>query len=194
VALLAIYVLRISRSKSPVPWILLAVPCALVLVHLPTADPGTASIIGERYWFEGYFGIVVLAAEGLTRVLASWRPPRQAVIAVVIGLTATQLVMMAAAAAKLDAVSLPRREMRRMAETYRSCNCVVYLADTPEVFYGSHLNLNGPDWPTAGVFYAVDPGPTERAKWAGMLHRRRWVVLKYDAQRSTAVLDGVGSL
>jgi hypothetical protein len=192
-ALLAIYTFWASRPTSPAQWILLALPCALVLAHLVQFE-GSASIIGERYWFEGYFAIVILAAEGLTRLLTSWRPPRQAVIAVAISLVATQIVMMAAAAAKLDAISLPRREMRRMAETYRSCNCVVYFADTPETFYGSHLNLNSPDWPSAGVFYAVDPGPDERAKWAGMLHRRRWVVLKYDDQRSTAVIDGVGSL
>jgi hypothetical protein len=192
-AVLAVYKFRSSRPKSPAPWILLALPCALVLAHLVQFE-GSFSLIGERYWFEGYFAIVVLAADGLTRLLAAWRPDRRAVTAVAIGLTAAQLVMMSAVATKLDAKTLPGRELRRAAETYKYCDCVVYLADTPTVFYGSHLNLNGPDWPSAGVFYAVDPGPDERAKWAGILHKRRWVVVKYDVQRSVAEVAAAGSL
>ncbi len=192
-ALLAIYKFWASRPKSVVPWILAMLPCALALAYLVEPD-GSFSISGERYWFEGYFGIVVLAAEGLTFLLSAWRSERRTVTAVAIGLMATQLAMMAAAATKLDRASLPRREMARLAGTYRNCGCVVYLADTPPAFYGEHMNLNGADWPSAGVFYAVDPGPDERAKWAGILHKGRWVVLKYDAQRSVAEVDGAGAL
>jgi hypothetical protein len=191
-ALLAIYPLGVRRPRSPVPWILLALPCALVLAYLVQVE--AASIIGERYWFEGYFAIVVLAAEGLTCLLAKWHSDRGTVILVAFGLAATQLVMMAAAATKMDALSLPRREMTRLAKTYRSCDCVVYFADTPPVILGSHLNLNGPDWPSARVFYAVDPGPDQRAKWAGILHKPSWVVLRFDSERGVAEIDATGSL
>jgi hypothetical protein len=179
------------RPKSPVPWILLALPCALGLAHLVQFE-GSSSVIGERYWFEGYFAIAVLAAEGLRRLLAAWRSGRRPAIAVAIGLAAAQLVVMAAAAARLDAASRPDREVRRLAEAYQGCGCVVYFADNPQVFFGKRLNLNGPAWPSAGVFYAVDPGPDERAMWARILHSRRWVVLTYDAQRSVAKIVETG--
>jgi hypothetical protein len=56
------------------------------------------------------------------------------------------------------------------------------------------LNLNGPAWPSARVFYARDPGPDDRARWAGVFQKRRWVVLRYDAQRGVAEIGGAGSL
>jgi hypothetical protein len=63
---------------------------------------------------------------------------------------------------------------------------VVFLGSSPPVFYGKHLNLNGPDWAHANVFYAVDPGPGERMAWARTLGRERWVVLGYDPARGVA--------
>jgi hypothetical protein len=187
--LLVIYYFWTSRPKLPIPWILLALPCALALYPL-----GSGSNVGQRYWFEGYFAFVVLAAEGLTRLFAAWRFDRRAAIAVGMGLAATQLIMMAVASTTLEDLNLPRREMRRVADTYQDCDCVVYFADTPPDFWGFHLNPNGPDWPSARVFYAVDPGPDERAKWMGILHKRRWVALRYDAHRRVAEVDGTGSL
>jgi hypothetical protein len=192
-AVLVIYALWVSKPKSSVPWILLALPCALVCAHLVQFE-GSGAPIGERYWFEGYFAIVVLAAEGLRCLLVAWRPDHRTVVALVIGLAATQLGMMAEASTKLDEHNLPFREIARAARTYGNCDCVVYVMDTPPQFYGAHLNLNGPDWPSARVFYALDPGPGERARWTGILHRRRWVVLRYDSRSRVANPSATGSL
>jgi 4-amino-4-deoxy-L-arabinose transferase-like glycosyltransferase len=190
-ALLVLYAFWASRPKSPAPWILLALPCALVLAYLVNSEY-SASIVGQRYWFEGYFAIVVLAAEGLTRLLAAWRCGRRTVIPVAIGLAVTQLVMMATAAVKLDRMSFPGRTVKRVAERYRNCDCVVFLADTLPDFHAIHLNPNTPNWPSARVFYAVDPGPGERAKWAGILRKGHWVVLRYDAERKIAEVAATG--
>ncbi len=189
--LLVLYELWKSRPKSLAPWILLALPCALVLAYLVEAEY-SGSIVGQRYWFEGYFAIVVLAAAGLTRLLARWRSGRRTVIPVAIGLAVTQLVLMAAAVTKLDEMSLPRRTVKRVAESYRNCDCVVFMADTLPDFYAMHLNPNTPGWPSARVFYAVDPGPGERAKWAGILRKRRWVLIRYDAERKIAEVAEAG--
>jgi hypothetical protein len=189
--LLVLYEFRKSRPKSPAPWILLALPCALALAYLMEGEY-SGSIVGVRYWFEGYFAIVVLAAAGLTRLLAAWRCGRRTVIPVAIGLAVAQLVLMAAAVTKLDGLSLPRRTVKRAAESYRNCDCVVFMADTLPDFYAMHLNPNTPGWPSARVFYAVDPGPGERAKWAGILRKRRWVLIRYDAQRKIAELAEAG--
>jgi len=84
--------------------------------------------------------------------------------------------------------------MSRAAQGYRNCNCVVYIENSLPAFYGPNLNLNGPDWPSAGVFYALDPGLEGRAKWAAILHKQRWVALRYDTPRGVAMVDAAGSL
>ncbi|MDQ2776290.1 MAG: hypothetical protein M3Y57_15435 [Acidobacteriota bacterium] len=190
---LIVYRFRVTRSNSIAPWLLLALPCALVVAHLVQFE-GSASILGERYWFEGYFGAVILAADGLVRLIGKWRSDRRAVRAVTTAIVAVQVVVMAAAATKLVDISRPRREVRRLAETYTDCNCVVFFKENLPEFTGKHLNLNGPDWSSAGVFYAIDPGLGGRAKWTALLHKPRWVVLAYDAQREVAKVDGSGSL
>jgi hypothetical protein len=190
---LIVYRFRAARSNSMAPWLLLALPCILVPAHLVQFE-GSASILGERYWFEGYFGAVILAADGLVHLIGKWKPDRRAVRAVTTAIIAAQVVIMAAATTKLVDVSRPRREVRHLAQTYTDCNCVVFFKENLPEFTGRHLNLNGPDWSSAGVFYAIDPGRGERAKWAAILHKPRWVVLAYDSQRKAATVDGSGSL
>jgi hypothetical protein len=187
--LLVFYYFWSSRTKSAASWILVALACAIGAYPL-----GSGSIIGQRYWFEGYFAVVVLAAEGLTRLLAAWRPGRRVAVPVAACLAIAQLAMFVPSIYVLGQMSSPRREVKRLADGYRNCDCVVYFAETPPDFYGFHLNINNPDWPTARVFYANDPGPDQRAKWTGILRRSKWVVLRYDIQRQTAVVDGEGSI
>jgi hypothetical protein len=47
-------------------------------------------------------------------------------------------------------------------------------------------------WPSARVFYAVDPGPNQRASWTMMLGKPKWVVLTYDEQAGIGRVEDVG--
>lgn len=174
------------RERSgPAARICVALFIALVTAHLLLRE-GSGSVVGERFWFEAFFGVVVLGARGVMRLHESWRPARRVAVASICAVTAAQLFMSAAAVEKLDEVSAPRREVRAVAETYQHCHCVVFLSDHPP-FYAEHLNLNGPDWRSADVFYAIDPGRSERTAWAQRFGRERWVVVTFDPERKIAV-------
>jgi hypothetical protein len=65
----------------------------------------------------------------------------------------------------------------------------VFFGSNLPAFSGTHLNLNGPHWPAAKVFYAIDPGAGEREKWTARLGKPRWVVLNYDSQAKLARVE-----
>ncbi len=172
-------------------WILVVLFAAMVGAHLIQPEH-SASIIGERYWFEGFFAVAVLAAAGIVRLLAVWRPTKRAGLASLAVVAAAQIVMLAVASYRLDVRSAPPRAVRALAINYATCDCVVFLRDAPPRFHGHHLNLNVPDWPSARVFYAVDPGPDQRATWTMMLGKPKWVVLTYDEQTGIGRVEDVG--
>lgn len=173
--------------------ILLALPLALAAGYVPQVL-GSAPVIGDRYWSEGYFALVALAAGGLVRLCAAWPPPRRAAIAVAVAMAATQVAMLGAAVWLSDAGNAPRRAMVEAERTFAACDCVVFVQDSPPHFYAGHINLNRPDWQAARVFYAVDPGAQQRAHWTQTLRKFRWVVLRYDATAGKARMAGAGAL
>lgn len=152
--------------------------CGMVLAHLVQPEP-SGSPVGERYWFEGFFAVTTLAAAWIVRFTSTRRLQRAAAMTLGLGFALVQIGLIVAAGMRLDSISGPRREMRQLAETFRDCHCVVFFEDDPP-FYGEHLNLNGPDWQSTHVFYAVDPGASQRDQWAAKLGRQGWVALRFD--------------
>ncbi len=176
-----------TERRSAAAWILAALFCAVVVAHLTVKD-SSSSVIGERFWFEAFFAVVVLGARGLVCMYARWRPTRLTAAAVRCAVGAAQLILLGAAIRKMDSASTPGREVQAAAETYKHCHCVVFLEDNPP-FYAEHLNLNGPDWRTADVFYAIDPGASERPEWARRFGRTQWVVVTWDPRQRTGVTE-----
>jgi len=174
-----------NRRNSPAVWLLLSLFVAIVLGHLVQTEPSGSSV-GERYWFEAYFAVAVLAALGIGPVATALQSPRPALIAAGCALVAVQATMMVVGGRAQLQRSAASIAVSRLAARYRDCRCVVFLKSSPPVFYGYHLNLNGPGWQQANVFYAVDPGPDQRMTWARTLGRERWVVLGYDPLRRVA--------
>lgn len=187
VFLLAGYGFWITRKQSSGARILATLFAAMVLGHLVQFE-SSSSVLGERYWYEAYFCITVLAARGLVELISGLKTSAVMARFTLTAVATIQLVVLAASAIRLDATSGPRREVRQLAETYDHCHCVVFLEDK-HPFYGQHLNLNGPEWKSADVFYAIDPGPSERDAWAARLGRREWVVLTYDPGEKRAEID-----
>ncbi len=167
------------RNDSQTAWVLMSLFAAIVLGHLVQFE-SSGSVIPERYWFEGYFGVCILAGEGLLVALRTLRPSRRTLAAGACALSLIQMEMTAAASRILVARSSPSAAVRTIAETFSDCQCVVFLRDSPPLFYGAHLNRNGPDWKSAGAFYAVDPEPEQRSSWTRTLSRNRWIVVSYD--------------
>lgn len=177
-----------NRSTSPMVWLLLSLFVVIVLGYLAQTD-GSGSALAERYWFEGYFAIAILASQGILAVAGALNSPRRSLIAAGCALLVVQVMVTVAATGIILKRSAPSIAVARLAGQYRDCRCVVFLKSSPPAFYGEHLNLNGPGWAKANVFYAVDPGPAQRKSWTRILGRDRWVAVGYDPLRGVARLE-----
>lgn len=166
----------LAHRRTAAARILAALFCATIAATLLVNE--SSSIVGERFWFESFFAIVILGALGFIRLWETRPPARPLAASAMAGLALGQLFMLAAWMYHVDRAADPRRQVRALAEIYRNCDCVVFLADNPP-FFAAHLNLNNPDWPRARVFYAIDPGPGARADWARRLGHHHFEVITY---------------
>jgi hypothetical protein len=160
-------------------WLLLSLFLVIVIGHLVQTE-SSGSVLAERYWFESYFAVAILAAQGIAAVVTAFESPQRSLIAAGCSLLAVQLMVTIAASKIMLQASAPSRAVAHLARQYRDCQCVVFLTSAPPFFAAEHLSLNGPDWQQAQVFYAVDPGPEQRMAWTRTLGRQRWVVVGYD--------------
>jgi hypothetical protein len=168
-----------NRKASPMVWLLLSLFLVIVIGHLVQTE-SSGSVLAERYWFESYFAVAILAAQGIAAVVTAFESPQRSLIAAGCSLLAVQLMVTIAASKIMLQASAPSRAVAHLARQYRDCQCVVFLTSAPPFFAAEHLSLNGPDWQQAQVFYAVDPGPEQRMAWTRTLGRQRWVVVGYD--------------
>lgn len=187
VFLLAAYGLWFRR-RSRETWLLGLLFPALIVAYLADSG-GPSSVIGERYWFEGFFGIAILASQGLMALASAWRPSRRMVKAGIIAITCAQICLMAASIGLLDSRAQPYAVMRAAAKQLRNCHCAVFLGDAPPYFYSRNLDLNTATWRNANVFYFNDPGPAQRQRWANSYGWKNWATIDYDPQTRSAVTD-----
>ena len=160
-------------------WILAALFGATCLGYLVQPE-GSGAVIGERYWFEAFFCILVLAAPVMAGLMSR---------TVVWALSAAQVLVLCGTIQVLVRRAEPTSAMRSLAEQYRNCDCVVFMKEEEPHFAPQHLNINDPDWQRARVFYLRDPGPAARSLWAARFGRTRWAVLEYDARLKRARLS-----
>ncbi len=167
-------------------WVLAALFVMLVAAYLPQVEVSD-SVVGERYYFEAYFGVAILAARGW--VLFSERRPvpayvvrtlAGAMIAVQVFhytlLAGTILKLKTGYGRVLDAVAGLHLE-----------NTVV-LMKPARGFGAKNFNPNAADWERAPVFYVRDPGPRRRQEVLCALGRPHWLVVSYRPDRREAVI------
>lgn len=174
-----------SRRALPAVRILGVVYPALIIGHLVQPE-WSAWVIGERYWFEGYFAVAVLAAAGMANLNARWQLSARMRLTVAVVLTTWGAGTCVAAVNYLEFVSSHRRTVAEAVGRLRDRPCVVFLADTPPAFYGEHLNLNEADWRSAPRVVLRDPGARDRPLWTRLFGRDQWVVITYDPVRRRA--------
>ena len=194
VFLLAGYGYWINRHSPAVKILALIFP-AIVLAHLFWIYTGTP-IVGERFFYEGYFSVVILAAGGLQALLATWNTPRVALLQAAAALTLLQIGMTVVGGNEMTRHYRPYLDVQKLAAEEQDCHCAVFLKSTEDlyIFDGSYLNMNTPAWRSANVFYLNDPGPNERSYWAALFGWRDWVVLSFDVQKQRAVSESYRSL
>jgi hypothetical protein len=143
---------------------------------------------GERYYYEAYFTLCLLAARGLLLLWDTWGRAAPAILApaaalclLVYGVHATVYAREASAAFDPHAAVLAAS--RQVTEPGR----VVFLP----VNLGRDTNGNAAHWQEAPAIYLEDPGDRLRAPVARMLGRRIWYVMSYDtATRKASFVRG----
>ncbi len=170
--------------KRPDSWMFAALFWCLVLGYTLQTETSTSSV-GERYYYEGYFG-AVLAAVAMGRQWVS-RASRLAGTALLPLLLAGCLLPWAVYTGILINGRRPYHEMELAARATGPPTQLVFLGNASPDFFGTWFNLNGVDWQTAPVLYLIDPGPEHRDRAAKALGRNNWSVLEWDPVRRTPV-------
>ncbi|MGH9656159.1 MAG: ArnT family glycosyltransferase, partial [Bryobacteraceae bacterium] len=176
-----------SQRRSWQAWLLALLFPALVVAYLADSG-GPSSVVGERYWFEGFFGIAILAGQGLLALSSAWRPSRRLVVFGIAAVTCAQICLTVAAIQVLDSRARPYAVVRAAAQKFHHCHCAVFIGDSPPDFYSRNMDLNTAQWQNASVFYFNDPGPAQRQKWATLYGWQSWAVIAYDPQTQSARL------
>jgi hypothetical protein len=165
---------------------------AIVIAHVVQTEP-SASRIGERYYFEAVFAVVLLAARGLILLTEKWRPSRQAILALFFGLASVQLLHQIVVANSIRERTYPFRANAEMVDRLPQRPFVVFFSAvteaTPSLFVPEFFNRNSPRWETTTRAFLNDPGPEERAAWACSFQREEWVVIGFDENRKTSFTE-----
>ena len=162
----------------------------LVAGHLAEIIP-SGSIAGNRYYFEGFFGLAVVAAGGLETFLKQRRTRGAALWTGVLALTGAQAVALGILAHTVVERARPFVAVRREASGLR--DQMVFFTPS-ERFTAFHFNINRADWERAGVVYLIDPGPERRDDVARQFGFSRWTAIGVDASGSALVLASRGGL
>jgi hypothetical protein len=183
--LLAAYAVIREKKRRREVWILAAVYLALVLAYLAHPE-GSGVLFGERFHFEGFFALLLIAGRGSQLLFERWRSPRRAMIWTLILLAALQITQQSAAIAVVVQRIEPYRKVRD-AIMASNLTGLVFLHEGPS-FVAKHFNLNDPDWRHASRIYLIDAEPQLRDEWARRYGFTSWTVVTYDPKLKRAAL------
>jgi hypothetical protein len=186
--LLAGYALLRETDRRKEVWILASLYIALVLAYLAHPD-GSGVFLGERFHFEAFFALMLLAARGLQLLVQRWSTPRRALVWTMLLFVIMQIGQ---AAATVNAIAHRTEPYRRVREAIVASGIsgLVFLHDAPG-FAGRYFNLNDADWRHAARIYLLDAEPDHRSEWACRYGAAAYTVFTYDLQTHQAVFfDG----
>jgi hypothetical protein len=178
VFLLAAHAAVCEWKKSPNVRFLAVVFPVLAIAYLVQTE-NSASFVGERYYFEGFFAVVLLAARGFAILAAEWKPSNVLVKAVLGGFILLQSGHIAVTDILIRTHNAPYIRAADLAQQLPDRSYVVFFAgpnDGP-AFVPKRFNRNGADWESERQVFLVDPGVDQRAMWARRLSRHDWAVI-----------------
>ena len=182
--LLAAYAIWREREYVWEARVLGALSLVLVLAYLVQAGV-SVEFIGERYYFESFFAVLILAARGVTLLMNEHRFGQRAFTAVLGLLVAFEIGRFVLAAPVFWTRIQPYRQVLAATERLGDKRYTVFLHDG-EPFVAKHLNPNRADWHNGSQMFLIDPEPVERDTWACRMDRPEWVVIGYDQAHATA--------
>jgi len=167
-----------DREKRREAVVLAALFLCLVAGYAPNRYP-SGSFLGERFYFEGFFAVPLLAARGIVLFEKSWEAGQRATLYLG-ALAVSALITLGFSLPAVFHEVKPYIQVRALAGTLPFRNAVVFLSTHDPEFIAKHFNLNEADWPVAPIFIAPDPGREERQAIADALGRSTWAVISYD--------------
>jgi hypothetical protein len=157
----------------------------LAIAHIFQSE-GSGSFDGERYYYEGYAGLGVVAARGFLLVTSDWRVGRRAVMTVLISLTAVQAVLIAFVIRDVESHLAPSR-MAYRASMESPIPKLVFLSGDAPAFTAKHVNWNDANWKSEPVTFLNDPGIARRDEVACRFGDSAYRVVSYDEKLRKAV-------
>ncbi len=196
--LLVVGMLNRSRRRSKLPdfarAVMLLYPL-FMLFHLNEPEPSWGAN-GERYYFEAYFAMAILAARGIEELVLRWNAPARRVLVATLACVAVMIPILAGSALEPLSVTLPYHRMSialRPLLNAQTHDDIVFL--TSSLRFKSHFfNINAADWRSAPVVVLGDPGDKLREKVVRDFGRTHWWVAHYDQDRNEAVVTEGGAI
>jgi hypothetical protein len=181
--LLAVYALWRETTRRREVWILASLYIALVVAYLAHPD-GSGVFLGERFHFEAFFALMLLAARGLQLLAERWPTPRWALAWIMLLFALLQVSQLAAT---VDAIARRTQPYRAVREAIAASDVsgLVFLHDAPG-FAGRYFNLNDADWRHARRIYLLDADPELRGDWACRYGATTYTLVTYNPSTRAA--------
>ena len=164
---------------------------AVVAGYLVQRERSTCAY-GERYYFEVFFGVCILAARGISLLFrrSGWSP--RSCSHAFLALLAAQACVFAVLTPKMLSLTSYSARVYAAFRQVTSPHTVFFAQDPPgidAINEARKFNPNGADWPSASAFYLPDPGPQLRDAETRRLGRSRWVVFRDGAVAEWHLVD-----
>ncbi len=183
------FALFCDREKRREGLLLCGLFLALVAGYTPNRFT-SGSLVGERWYYEAFFALTILAARGVVLLEKRWGG-RQLVVWLLAPCAASAFATFVIFLPAVLHEAAPYSQIRRLAAELPFHHATVFLQTRDPEFIAKHFNLNSANWPTAPVFFAPDPGAATRQALADALGRPSWVLIAYDPTNRTARVIGV---
>jgi hypothetical protein len=182
-----------KRPKLPAFARAVILLCPLTILFYLVAPVESFGPNGERYYFEAYFCIAILAARGVEELMLRWQVPGQRVLVVVLALIAVMLPIIGCSTLNPVTHTLPYERMARAVRPLSMPGSIVFMSSSPS-FQAHFFNINAADWRHAPVVFLGDPGQASRERVVRQFGRSHWWVAHYDEQSQQAVVTQGGVL
>jgi hypothetical protein len=171
---LALYALW-RRRRDRIVWGISFAFLSLVLGYLVQSDDSD-SPIGERYYFEGYFALALVAGVGLVQLARDLRLNGGIRQQLGVGLVSASLACILLGMTWEIGLRQPSKRMVDAVQKVSFRDGIVFVAGS-DLFPAFNWNFNDPG---TGILELIDPGPKERATVARAADAHHWICIAYD--------------
>jgi hypothetical protein len=187
--LLAAYAcIKERKRKSLLIYSALFFPLLVLAYTLQTE--GSASIDGERYYFEGFCALAIVSARGFELLTQQWTVRARAVFAAMAVMLCLQAASLVFTVKDIEGLVAPYRKAYLLAHSAPSIPLVFVSGNLPE-FTSKHVNWNDANWSTSPTIYLNDPGESRRRDVACRFGRSSYRVVQYLPESKAFVKDDV---